>query len=609
MRLSTKMVLVFSVMMLLALLVLSSLSARSAVDGANEFTRARFHNMAVSVARDLDDEFSMMRLTMADLTDDPNFMSALNQIVRDDTEEQKMGLAAGKIAVSRMKNSPLVSRNYRVSFYTRDGLFLTYPALAEEDAYTPEAGSNNMKDTISALPWLDRADREDGLCVLGLHRDFLSPDPDTMVYGVVRRVYFGGSCIGYLEIDQAAGELNRLAEYLDDDNGILYVYLSNGHVLWSSAEDAGTEMMSSWPMALADDTYDRISPEGYTESFDVHHSILEDYSLHILVAQPASVIDRNNQGLRWSMFRQSLLVMIPALALIALLSVSLTRSVRQLTRKVRRVTAKNILDSGADNLPELAGTVTSPVDLEIHELEKVFNANMKQLKENASVEMSLREGTLQAQLNALQTQINPHFIYNTLNIISARSMESGNYDVIEICDQFAQMLRYSTDTRSRTATVAEEIENVRNYLMLAKARYEENLEFTIDVPESLNGIIVPKLTLQPLVENALTHGFDGKNVLRKLAVSGRAGNGALILEIRDNGNGFSDEMLRNLRARIREIEEGKVSIESSGGHIGLVNTCLRLHYYSRGSAHVSIRNEDGAVVTITMRDARNENPA
>lgn len=109
----------------------------------------------------------------------------------------------------------------------------------------------------------------------------------------------------------------------------------------------------------------------------------------------------------------------------------------------------------------------------------------------------MREGTLQAQLSACQTQINPHFVYNTLNIISAKSMESGNYEVIEICDQFAQMLRYATDTRSRTATMAEELENVRYYLMLSKARYEDNLEFTIDVPDNLNALVVPKLTLQP----------------------------------------------------------------------------------------------------------------
>ena len=68
--------------------------------------------------------------------------------------------------------------------------------------------------------------------------------------------------------------------------------------------------------------------------------------------------------------------------------------------------------------------------------------------------------------------------------------------------------------------MAEELENVRYYLMLSKARYEDNLEFTIDVPDNLNALVVPKLALQPLVENALNHGFNGSNALRKLWITG-----------------------------------------------------------------------------------------
>ena len=113
-------------------------------------------------------------------------------------------------------------------------------------------------------------------------------------------------------------------------------------------------------------------------------------------------------------------------------------------------------------------------------------------------------------------------------------------------------------------------------------------------------VLFPVRSLQPLVENALNHGFDGTNVLRKLSVTGKTRDRQLILNIRDNGTGFSEEMLRSLRARIRDIEDGKVSIEVAGGHIGLVNTCLRLYYYSQGKMHVSIRNDGGAVVTITM---------
>ena len=601
MRLSVKMVLIFTAMMLTALLVMSSLSARSAVEDANAFAEARLHNITVSIARDLEDEFSMMHLTLKELTDDTDFMSTLNQIVRDDSDDQKMGLRAGIKAVTRLRTSSLVNENYRVSFYTRNGVFLTFPALAEEGTVDANYNTNRMEDIVSAFPWLDRAEATDSFCVLALHEDSFDPGGSPLLYGIFQRVSYGDSVIGYLEVDRLSDQLARVMDYVDEDNISVEIYLSNGHVLFSNRKKPDPDVLTAWPVNLADDTYTRITPEGQRDPFDIYHAKLADYDLHVLIAQPASVIDQNNQDLRWSLFRRAMYIMIPTLLLIAYVSVRLTRSTTRLTRKVRQISAENMLNHDSEQLRALTETVTSPVDRETHELENVFNAMMQKLRENAAVEIALREGTLQAQLNALQTQINPHFIYNTLNIISARSMESGNYDVIEICDKFAQMLRYSTDTRSRTATVAEEIENVRNYLMLAKARYEENLEYSIDVPESLNSIVIPKLTLQPLVENALTHGYDGRNVLRKLSVSGQVKDNDLILEIRDNGNGFSDEMLDNLRSRIREIEEGKVSIESSGGHIGLVNTCLRLYYYSHGAMHVAIRNEDGAVITITLQ--------
>ena len=341
-------------------------------------------------------------------------------------------------------------------------------------------------------------------------------------------------------------------------------------------------------------------PENCETEYLVYHTLMERDGLHLVIAQDAHLQDMQNHRLRRNMFLRALYIMIPTGLLISLVSLRLTRSTRKLTRKVRQIPISSMLKTSPGALSELAETVTSPTDRETHELEQVFNAMMLHLREAASAEMALREGALQARLSALQTQINPHFIYNTLNIISAKSMESGNFDVIEICNQFAQMLRYSTDTRSQTATMAEEIEFVRSYLMLAKARYEDNLEFSIDVPENLGDITVPRLTLQPLVENALNHGFDGKNVLRRLSVSGHIEGGLLVLIIRDNGTGFSEEMLQSLRSRIRAIEEGTVSIESTGGHIGLINTCLRLHYYSKGAMRIAIGNDNGAVITLTM---------
>ena len=139
----------------------------------------------------------------------------------------------------------------------------------------------------------------------------------------------------------------------------------------------------------------------------------------------------------------------------------------------------------------------------------MYDEMLERLRASMRNEMALREGALQAQLSALQMQINPHFIYNTLNIISAKGLEVGSLEVSDLCDQFAQMLRYATDLRSRTATLADEVENARRYLGLVKARFEALLEYTIDLPEEAYGLLIPKLTLQPLVENALTQRLRG----------------------------------------------------------------------------------------------------
>ena len=592
MRLSTKLILILSAMMLSALLVLSNYAANTSVMGANAFTEARFHNMALSIYRDIQQDFSMMQLTLDELTSNSTLMAALNQMIRDDSDDQKMAKAAEKAVLQQLIQSPLVDGYQRVTFYTRDGVFLTVPP---DKDISLTYGSPQAAETISAFPWLDEADASDSFCILAPHRDFFSRRQDAMVYGIVQKVSYHGKEIGYLEIAKGADQLNRIMDFVDNAVVLVQVYQEGGTLLFSSTGES-----LDWPDTLAQNEYTRITPENCETEYLVYHTLMERDGLHLVIAQDAHLQDMQNHRLRRNMFLRALYIMIPTGLLISLVSLGLTRSTRKLTRKVRQIPISSMLKTSPGALSELAETVTSPADRETHELEQVFNAMMLHLREAASAEMALREGALQARLSALQTQINPHFIYNTLNIISAKSMESGNFDVIEICNQFAQMLRYSTDTRSQTATMAEEIEFVRSYLMLAKARYENNLEFTIDVPENLNVITVPKLTLQPLVENALTHGFNGQNELRRLAVTGRIQNDQLILTIRDNGTGFSDEMLQSLRARIQEIEKGQTAIEASGGHIGLVNTCLRLHYYSHGQMHVSIHNENGAVITITM---------
>ena len=591
MKLSVKIMLIFSAMMLTALFILSLSAGEISVHGANAFTKARFLNMSTSIRRDLEQDVSMMQMTLRELSENTIFMAALNQLVRDDSSDQKMALAADRMAVQQMLQSPLVDMFYRVTFYTRDGVFITTHAEREQRLIS---GSEEAKREISSLSWLDRADDTYESILLAPHQDIFSSNSQAQAYGLVQQIRYRGNTIGYIEVSNQCEDLERIMAFVDDPMISVEAIFDDGQRLFESQSASW-----SWPADVPEDTFTIVELADDT-SRAVLYTRLPQLGLRLYISQDSVINWLADTQQRKEMFRRALFVMLPAMLLVVLVSIGLTRSIRKLTRKVRQVPADSVLSSNALPDEKLLSTVTSKRDRETYELEQVFNHLMLRLRNSMTNELALREGTLHAQLSALQTQINPHFIYNTLNIISAKSMESGNYEVIEICDQFAQMLRYSTDTRSRTATMAEEIENVRSYLMLAKARYENNLEFTIDVPENLSSITVPKLTLQPLVENALTHGFNGQNELRRLAVTGRIENDQLILTIRDNGTGFSEEMLQSLNARIQEIEKGRTTHEAASGHIGLVNTCLRLHYYSHGQMHISIRNDGGAVINVTI---------
>jgi len=591
MKLRIKMTLLFSAMMLIALGLLSSYAATTSIEGSNAFTEARFRNMSTSITRDLEQDFSMMDLTLRELTDSTSFMAALNQLIRDDSADQKMALAAGKAALNQLLQSPLVENYFRVSFYTRDGIFLT----SRVDR-TPQfaSGTVQARTVLSSLPWLEQVNQATGITLLEPHNDLFIASENVSVYGIVRKISYKGIPLGYLEISQRTDSLSRLNDFIDNSSVSAQILFPDGRTLYASDEN-----LFDWPTDIPENTFTTVTLADGSSRM-VYCREMDSLGIRLIVSQDSSVQQFMNQAIWRSILRRALLIMMPTILLIALLSLNLTRSIRNLTRKMRQVPADSMLTRDGTSLQALSTDVTSPRDQETHELEQVFNKLMTRLRESANNELSLREGTLQAQLKALQTQINPHFVYNTLNIISAKSMESGNYDVIEICDQFAQMLRYSTDTRSRTATMAEEIENVRNYLLLAKARYEENLEYVINVPENLSTVTVPKLTLQPIVENALNHGFDGINVQRTLSITGEIKNQQLLLVIRDNGTGFSPDTLERLQKRLREIEAGQVSIDETAGHIGLTNTCLRLYYYSHGAMHISLHNDHGAVVSLSM---------
>lgn len=198
-------------------------------------------------------------------------------------------------------------------------------------------------------------------------------------------------------------------------------------------------------------------------------------------------------------------------------------------------------------------------------------------------------------LRLLQEQINPHFLYNTLDTI-VWLIEGGNEDeAVEMVVTLSNFFRLVLSRGKDTISLREEESHIRSYLEIQGMRYRDILEYDIRIPAELYGYQIPKLTLQPLVENALYHGIKYKREKGWIRISGELLDGALCLTVSDNGVGMDEEELNVLR---REIERPCSETEKG---FGLANVNERIHMYFGTDYGMTIESEKGRGTTVKIR--------
>ena len=180
-----------------------------------------------------------------------------------------------------------------------------------------------------------------------------------------------------------------------------------------------------------------------------------------------------------------------------------------------------------------------------------------------------------AEFELLQSQINPHFLYNTLDTIVWLAESGDMKKVVSMVESLSNFFRTSLNQGKELVTIEEELKHVRSYLEIQQVRYQDILEYDIDVPEELNGYLIPKITIQPLVENALYHGIKNKRGLGKITLSGQKLDDSFELLVNDNGIGMSAERLNQVRDRISNADDN-----ADNGVFGLhnVNERIRLKF-------------------------------
>lgn len=234
---------------------------------------------------------------------------------------------------------------------------------------------------------------------------------------------------------------------------------------------------------------------------------------------------------------------------------------------------------------------------EIGELGQSFNhmiARIDQLIQMVYVE---QENKRTAEMKSLQEQIKPHFLYNTLDTISWMARDYDAEDIVRLVDALTNMFRIGLSHGKDIITVKEEITHVSNYLYIQKIRYKDKLNYVIHVDESLYAVEVPKLILQPLVENAIYHGVKAKRGGGTITITGVPEGENLVFTVQDDGAGMLQEKVEELN---RRMSERSVLDEKKSFGLFYIRERIQLCYGKGYGVHVESALGEGTRVTITL---------
>ncbi|MFC5653678.1 sensor histidine kinase [Paenibacillus solisilvae] len=237
---------------------------------------------------------------------------------------------------------------------------------------------------------------------------------------------------------------------------------------------------------------------------------------------------------------------------------------------------------------------------EIGELGRYFNEMISRIKYLIEQVYRAELHEREAKLNALQAQINPHFLYNTLETINSIAVVEGIPKVSEIARALSDMFRYSTKAGGIKVDVAEEIGHIRNYLDIVSIRFEDKLTVRLDIPTQLLSYKMIKLVFQPIIENAVFHGIEVKRGKGELVIQARKEGMDLLFSIRDDGAGMTEEQLVLLRNRLANPSTPEQS-DTTAGKVGIKNVHDRIRFYYGDQYGITLNSELGVGTEVTIR--------
>lgn len=267
-----------------------------------------------------------------------------------------------------------------------------------------------------------------------------------------------------------------------------------------------------------------------------------------------------------------------------IISKGITRPIKQLEKTMREA------ETG-----DLSIQANIQTDNEIGQLAREFNMMLQRINQLVVQNISTQRQRRKSELKALQAQIKPHFLYNTLDTIIWLTESGKTEDAVSVTAALANLFRTSVSRADELIPLSMELSNVKSYLIIQQVRYRDKLTFSIDIPQEFLQSMVVKLMMQPIVENAVDHGIKPKQGPGKITITARQNSRRLIISVHDDGVGIPEETLRKIRCG-KEIS----SKSSSGIGVSNVNRRLKLYFGNRYGLRFQSASGYGTTVYIIL---------
>lgn len=386
---------------------------------------------------------------------------------------------------------------------------------------TPSFRKDKIKESAAsgqgAVRWVMPDEHDEALIAAREIRSYQNLELDPIGYIAVR-----------IDVERLFATYSRAL----DIQGTQLVIMNGGELVFP--KELPQPFLAISPQLAADQGYQITVLDG--ERYFVTHmrSNYSNWTYRILI--PYDTIFRTIVTVKNLVVIFFILIFILALLLSVRFARGITRPIESLNAKMKRVRLGHFTygeEEAQEPLPmDEAGQMHRNFRIMLQRIDELINENFKK-------QLMIRE----TEFKALQAQINPHFLYNTLESINWMSKMAGQPRISQMVESLGFLLRSSISSKKPFVTLREEMSIVEHYITIQKVRYEERIVFRVRIPEPLGQYVIPKLTLQPLIENAIQYGLEQMTEPCIIQVEAKLEGGNLVLTVEDNGPGISADVL------------------------------------------------------------------